>query len=130
MCFIYSLSHNNVIFYIGKSCNPHARYRLHIASAKHKKTDTAKKICEIIDSGEYPSLNILKYLNEDMAANMEIFLITSIHASGQKLTNQTCTTQPKPQTTPKLTSKKMAYKDAENKLHRKMIQYNIKNINK
>lgn len=88
MYFVYTLSHNGVIFYVGCTKNVRKRYMQHIS--KGNKQETGNKIRSIIDAGEMPELNIITYTLFVHARNIEETLIKCITAGGQHLYNTQC----------------------------------------
>ena len=84
--FVYSLSHNGQVFYIGCTKDIHKRYKQHI---KHtwQPTANAKYIADLLQQGIFPEINIIDYLPECEAMVKEIVLIKMFNKAGQKLTN-------------------------------------------
>lgn len=87
--FIYSLVHEQTVFYIGCTDSLLKRYRMHLNSAKKGTTATAKRIREILDSGAFPEIRVINRLPAEEAIKLEIILISSLTSAGQPLTNKT-----------------------------------------
>lgn len=87
MCFIYSLTHKEQIFYIGKTKHVANRYRAHLNSIAISNTRTSQFIKTLLDANEYPELHIMDYLPEKEATKMEYYLIRVLSKAGQPLTN-------------------------------------------
>jgi predicted GIY-YIG superfamily endonuclease len=86
--FIYSLAHNDQVFYIGMCKDIVKRYRAHINSKPS--TENGKYIQYIIGAGYLPQMNIIEYLPHKEAAKYEYQLIATLTQAGQKLTNSQC----------------------------------------
>ena len=83
--YVYSLSHNNAVFYIGCAKDLKERYKGHVYH--RQPTEVSKYIFSLLDSGEYPQMNIMYYLPEEEAFKKESELIELFAKSGQYLLN-------------------------------------------
>ena len=86
MAFVYSLSYNGKVFYIGCAMDLYVRYKQHIKVGKST-TKTSLFIKQILDNNELPELNIIDRLLYDEAILLEANLIKYFSLSGQPLTN-------------------------------------------
>lgn len=84
-CFVYTLSHNGTIFYVGKTKNVAVRYGLHLNNRKD--CELVKHIQGIIQIGELPKLCIITYCPDLEAWDVEHTLITCLTIGGQLLLN-------------------------------------------
>lgn len=87
--YIYTLSDNTGVRYIGKSDVPELRMKDHLKEAKRKRTRKEKWIFSLIESGELPKLEILDIVPLDMWCYFEIYWITQFKAWGFDIVNGT-----------------------------------------
>ncbi len=83
--FIYTLSYNGNVFYVGKTNDICRRFSMHITSKKNFPLNI--HIRSIISQGYLPILNIITYQPNPYAARLERLLIQSLSNGGQKLFN-------------------------------------------
>ncbi len=88
MYFVYSLSFEGDVFYIGKCKDLAARYAAHMGTSKYPEGyPTGAKIATIIKSGGCPEIRIIDYLEAEQAIKRENELISLFFKAGQSLTN-------------------------------------------
>src|ERR1700761_8010891 len=85
--FVYALSSNGQVFYIGRTKDVCTRYDQHLSSGKHPKTRVARYISILMAFGHIPIIRIIDYLPADEAQKSEDNLICSLKRSGQDLLN-------------------------------------------
>jgi predicted GIY-YIG superfamily endonuclease len=83
--FVYTLSYDNVIFYIGCSKDVVKRYKVHLACKKY--CSLYNFINKIKSTGNVPVLNIITFSPRQEALSIERTLIKCIDIGGQKLLN-------------------------------------------
>jgi hypothetical protein len=91
--FVYTLSYEDKIFYVGLSKSPARRYAEHV----NNKTicPVADYIREILNSGNWPLLNIITYQPYNYAESIESTMIILLTSGGQKILNTNLTTNRK-----------------------------------
>ena len=87
MTFIYSLSYNGQVFYVGATQNLYIRYNQHLRTGKST-TKTSLFIKTILDAGHTPIINIIDRLPYCDAIIMEEKIIRAFVLSGQPITNR------------------------------------------
>lgn len=108
MTFIYSLSYQGKVFYIGCAIDIHARYKQHLREGKSKTKNTLF-IKDILSKGEFPELNILDRVTCYDSVELERKLIRYFSLAGQPLANHQFVTNPIYM--PKNIPEKVTYKD-------------------
>lgn len=87
-CYLYALSHNGYVFYIGISRHPHARYMQHCTQGQNYTWDVYNYIYWILEAGELPDIHIIDhYENKYDAEEAENLLIRHYSALKHKLCN-------------------------------------------
>ena len=81
MAFVYSLSYDGKVFYIGCAMDLYVRYKQHIKVGKSK-TQTSLFIKQILDNNELPELNIIDRLLYNEAILLESKRIKYFSLSG------------------------------------------------
>ena len=85
MWYLYTLSNNGYVFYVGISTNLLSRYKYHCTS---RFETTHKYICTIKQDGRLPELTILNTFPSQMCAeSAEIALINHFSSISHKLCN-------------------------------------------
>jgi group I intron endonuclease len=89
--FIYVLvdSSKNEIRYVGKTVNPHRRFKRHISERYLRDTYKDRWIINMIDSGYYPEMEIIDEVSESEWEYWEKFYIQYLKYIGCNLTNTT-----------------------------------------
>lgn len=87
--FIYTLSDEKGIRYVGKSNNPEKRLKMHLKECKLKRTIKEKWIFSLKLSGESPKLEIIDEVNVDEWIFFEIYWISQLKSWGFNLLNGT-----------------------------------------
>ena len=85
MSFVYALSYNENVFYIGITCNLKRRYKTHIN--KYTGLPVSVYIQELITRGNVPIMKPLCYLPKAQAHIKESEIIRLFTKSGHKLLN-------------------------------------------
>lgn len=85
MYFVYTLSHNGQLFYIGCTKDILLRYQQHLNKSTNKLIRA--KIAEILAAGQMPVLNVLTYTNKNHAFNIEEVLLKCLTIGGHKVLN-------------------------------------------
>jgi predicted GIY-YIG superfamily endonuclease len=85
MCFIYALSYNNNVFYIGITKDMAARYLSHIRG--HECLRVSSYIKDIIKKGDIPIMRPLEYLPNKEAKRKESDIIKLFTKAGHNLLN-------------------------------------------
>ena len=87
--YIYTLSDNSGIRYVGKSNNPKERLRIHLKECKMKRTHKEKWIFSLKESGEIPILEILDEIEDKEWCFFESYWISQLKSWGFNLLNGT-----------------------------------------
>jgi len=85
--FIYALSSNGQVFYIGRTKDVCKRYDQHLLSGKSPKTRVARYISILVAFGHTPIIRIIDYLPAKEAKESEDNLICSLKIAGQDILN-------------------------------------------
>jgi hypothetical protein len=87
--FVYSLTYDNCVFYIGCTNNIIKRYKQHLSGADNAYTITKirLKLDSILERGHFPDMNIIDYLPDKEAFELESTLIKYISLTGHILDN-------------------------------------------
>lgn len=89
MSFVYSLSCDNSVFYIGMTKDIAVRYLAHINSHKGRKpSPVAKHIGLLLENNKQIALNIISYLPTDKASKKEADLIHDFTCAGHHILNE------------------------------------------
>lgn len=87
--FIYSLSYQGQVFYIGVTIDMVKRYKIHLKSINQKlQNKTTLFIKKILENGDCPEINIVDRLPTQKAFELEGNLIQWISKMNQPLTNR------------------------------------------
>jgi len=89
MTYIYTLSDDTEIRYIGKTKFLNDRYYSHIYESNHKKTYKEKWINNVLSNGGRIIMEVLDVCNDEESNNVEIYWISQFKTWGFKLTNLT-----------------------------------------
>jgi hypothetical protein len=92
MCFIYALSYNDNVFYIGRTKDMAARYLSHIRG--HECLSVSSYIKSIIKNGDTPIMQLIEYIPASLGKNREAEVIKLFTKSGHKLLNDVHTYKP------------------------------------
>jgi group I intron endonuclease len=87
--YIYTLSDNSGIRYVGKSDNPEARLTNHLKECKMQRTHKEKWILSLKESGKTPILEILDEINYKEWPFFESYWISQLKSWGFNLVNGT-----------------------------------------
>ena len=83
--FVYTLSYEDKIFYVGLTKSPARRYAEHVNNKD--KCPVANYIRDILNSGNWPLLNIITYQPYTYAESIESTMIILLSSGGQKILN-------------------------------------------
>ena len=83
--FVYCLSHNGNIFYIGRTKNVLSRYKSHLNNKRP--SHLRDYIKSILEAGELPTLTVITYQRYIEAESVEETLIKCMSIGGQRLFN-------------------------------------------
>lgn len=89
LTYIYTLSDETGIRYVGKSNNPTRRFKDHLKECKKRRSHKEKWLYSIIQSGEKVTLEILDEIKEDEWNFSEIYWICQLKSWGFSLVNGT-----------------------------------------
>jgi len=87
--FIYTLSDDSGVRYIGKSKNPKLRFKKHLKECRQKITAKEKWIFSLLSNGKKPVLEILEEIVNYDWQNTEIYWISQFKVWGFKILNGT-----------------------------------------
>ncbi len=87
--YIYTLEHNNTLFYVGKTISLSTRLNKHKKECILKRTHKEKKINKILSNGEDITISIIDIVNKGEEDYWEKFWISQIKSWGFKLYNGT-----------------------------------------
>ena len=87
--YIYTLSDNSGIRYVGKSNNPEGRLRKHLKECKMKRTHKEKWIFSLKESGKIPILEVLDEIDHSEWSFYESYWISQLKSWGFNLLNGT-----------------------------------------
>ena len=83
--FVYCLSHNGNIFYVGMTKNVLSRYKTHLSNTRP--SPLRDYIKSILEAGELPTLTVVTYQRYIEAESIEATLIKCMSIGGQRLFN-------------------------------------------
>ncbi len=89
LTYIYTLSDNTGIRYVGKSNNPYKRLRDHKKECKKRRTHKEKWLYSLFESGCEIKLEILEEISNDNWCEAETYWISQLTAWGFRLVNGT-----------------------------------------
>lgn len=87
--YIYTLSDENEVRYVGKSKNPQLRLKKHLRECKQKRTAKEKWIYSLLTNGKKPILEILDEVHVSNWEQTEVYWIAQFKAWGFKILNST-----------------------------------------
>ncbi len=87
--FIYTLSDNTGIRYVGKSNDPEKRLSIHLKESKYKRTRKEKWISSLLETGEFPKIEILESVDSSQWSFFESYWISQLSQWGFNLVNGT-----------------------------------------
>jgi hypothetical protein len=87
MCFVYALSYNGNVFYIGKAQDLAVRYKSHLRG--YRCLHVHYYIKQILSMGDVPIMKPVSYLPIKDATKKEIELINLFSMAGHELLNET-----------------------------------------
>jgi len=86
--YVYSLTHDGSVFYIGCTEDLSKRYMQHLADSKKGTIPVNKYIKQMLDNSIYPEVNIICYLPKNEAIIKEAQLLLLMTDIGHNLTNR------------------------------------------
>ncbi len=89
LTYIYTLSDDTSVRYVGKSNNPLDRLRYHKKECKKQRTHKEKWLYSLLKAGKNVVLEILDEIPEENWCEEEVFWISQLRAWGFKLVNGT-----------------------------------------
>ena len=85
--FVYALSHEGQVFYVGRTIDVLKRFDQHLSSGKRPKTRVSRYISILIAFGYTPVIKVINYIPAAEAHDLEEKLIQSFKLAGQDILN-------------------------------------------